>query len=52
VLIITCEKNDCVNKSKDGCAADSIRINADGECISYCSFEDLMKERPKENWRK
>lgn len=52
MLIIICENRDCVNKSKDGCSAGNIRINADGECISYCSFEELMKERPKENWRK
>jgi hypothetical protein len=52
VLVIICEKKDCVNKDKEVCTAGSIKINVDGECVSYCSFEELMKERPKENWRK
>lgn len=52
MIVIICEMRDCVNQGKEVCIASSIKINADGECVSYCSFEELMKQRPKENWRK
>lgn len=49
--MISCDKKNCVNQGKEVCSAESIKINADGECESYCSFEELMMQKPKENWR-
>lgn len=50
--VVTCKKQDCANKSKEVCTSGRINVNAEGECTSYCSFEKMMKQKPKENWRR
>lgn len=52
VVVVACKKTDCVNKGKELCAAGKINVNEEGECTSYYSFEDMMKRKPKGNWRR
>lgn len=49
--VVICEKKDCANKGKETCTAGRVKINEEGECTSYHSFEKLMKNKPRENWR-
>jgi len=51
VVIIRCGKMDCANKGKEVCTTSRIKIDEEGKCISYLSFEKLMKQKPKENWK-
>ena len=50
--VVTCEKKDCVNKGKAVCTSGRIAVDEDGQCTSYYSFEKMMKQKPRENWRR
>lgn len=47
--VIRCKVKNCTYRGTECCTAKRIEIDWEGNCLTACTFEQLMKQRPNQS---
>lgn len=47
MTVVRCGCENCINRGKECCTEKRIVIDIEGFCENYCSYDDFMRRKPK-----